>query len=408
MLCVRKEHNDDDQVLVSKQLQEFKAEVRDLTSDGRGVVSTPDGLTCFVAGVWTGETGTFKLIKSDSKVQQAALLELEVTSPHRREAPCKFHGHTQSYCGGCAWQFITYDAQLAEKQKRVVSTLERFQQNILFKPILASESEFYYRNRAQLKTNGVHIGFEAANSNALIAVDDCLVLSDKNRETLNALHTTLPNKTWAPKKSRPKNNKSNNKNKKRWTTLDIDEDIDATTVSVNKRLAFRQGNTAQNDVMQNWLHKKLDLLGKNIQVLELFCGSGNFTRVIADTGFDEIIAAEADHSAVDKLKQQALKNTQAFCVNLYLESELDSLLFKAKNSEVLVLDPPREGMKDLSTVCTRLRKLEYVYYISCNLATFSRDAKSLMDCGFILEEVQPVDLFPQTPHVEVLATFKNR
>ena len=130
--------------------------------------------------------------------------------------------------------------------------------------------------------------------------------------------------------------------------------------------------------------------------------------VLAELNFEEIIAAESDRTAVEKLKKLELKNTKAHCANLYLETELDSLLFKAKNSEVLVLDPPREGMKDLSTVCTRLRKLEYVYYISCNLATFSRDAKSLIDCGFILEEVQPVDLFPQTPHVEVLATFKKR
>src|SRR5690606_1791082 len=99
-----------------------------------------------------------------------------------------------------------------------------------------------------------------------------------------------------------------------------------------------------------WLRKKLDLLSKNIQMLELFCGSGNFTRILAELNFEEIIAAESDRTAVEKLKKLELKNTKAHCANLYLETELDSLLFKAKNSEVLVLDPPREGMKDLSTV----------------------------------------------------------
>lgn len=397
---------------------QFKAEVRDLTSDGRGVVSTPEGLSCFVAGVWPGEFGTFKRINSEGKVQQAMLLELEVSSPHRREAPCKFHGNTQAHCGGCAWQFISYEAQLAEKQKRVENALQRLQKDVLLNPILASGCEFSYRNRAQLKTDGTRLGFEAANSNALIAIDDCLVLSDKNRETLNDLRSALPNKIWEPKKTRLNNSKSNNKSnknsnkknkskKKRWTTLDIDENTNATTVSVNKRLPFQQGNTAQNKVMQVWLENNLAKLEKEVQVLELFCGSGNFTKIIAELGFDEIIAVEADHLAVDKLKQQALKHTKVLCANLYLDFELDSLLSQAKNAEVLVLDPPREGMKELSTICVRLRKLEAIYYISCNLATFCRDAKLLIDCGFNLKEVQAIDLFPQTPHVEVLSVFKK-
>lgn len=381
----------------------FEAEVRDLASDGRGIVATPEGLTCFVAGVWVGERGSFKLLPGKSKVQEAQLVELLEPSPARRSAPCKFHGHDKNHCGGCAWQFVNYDAQLEAKQQRVQNVLQRLQSEINILPVQAAPNEFFYRNRAQLKTDGRRLGFEGANTNLLIAIDDCLVLSDKNRETLQALLARLPEKQWQTlpeKRSRHKRHK-----KIRWVSLDINESTSAEQVSVNQRLPFEQGNSAQNRFMKNWLEQQLVSLSAEQNVLELFCGSGNFTEVIAAKGFTEVICSELDSRALAELKQRKLVNVKTVECNLFDEEQLDALLIKAVKAQTLVLDPPRDGFKNISRLCDRLRRLNKVLYISCDVATFARDAKTLLDKGFVIEHVQPVDLFPQTPHLELLATF---
>ena len=74
---------------------------------------------------------------------------------------------------------------------------------------------------------------------------------------------------------------------------------------------------------------------------------------------------------------------------------------------LLVLDPPRDGCNQLGTLLDSCRMLETVIYISCNLATFARDAGLLLARGFRVGEVQPLDQFPHTPHVELLATFSR-
>lgn len=386
----------------------FEAEVRDLASDGRGIVATPEGLTCFVAGVWLGERARFKLLPK-KKVQEAQLVELLEAAPQRREAPCKFHGHDEQHCGGCAWQFMDYAAQLKAKQERVQAALTRLQKNINLKPVVAAPQEFFYRNRAQLKTDGTCIGFEAANSNNLVGIDDCLVLSEKNRSSLQALLTQLPNKAWQsrPQKKHSPKGKGKAGSRQRWVTLDIDESISADQVSINQRLPFQQGNSVQNLYIQNWLAKQTETLDLAQTVLELFCGSGNFTQVLANRGFNRIFAVELDVRAVAELDQKNLPGTEAITCNLYEETALQALSEKVHSAELLVLDPPRDGFKQLGSFCEGLRKLKKILYISCDLATFVRDAQAVIALGYVLEEVQPVDLFPQTPHIELLGVFSS-
>ena len=385
-----------------EELLVFEATVRDLASDGRGIVSTPNGETCFVAGVWQEEVGQFQLKPKQGKVREAKLLSLIERSASRHEPPCPYHGHTTQHCGGCAWQFVNYDAQLTAIHQRVSKAIQRLSPKTEVLPTIASPQELAYRNRAQLKTDGENIGFEASNSNKLIAINQCPILTEKNQETLRELHDQLPHTEWKPQK-----NGHNTKRKKQWTTLDINESVNASTVSVNQRLAFSQGNSQQNEVMKNWLWDTLQGEDKSQAVLELFCGSGNFTEVIAKHRFKEIIAVEIDNRSIDTLKSKNLNQVKTFCSNIFLEDEHQKLIKHVNHVSTLVLDPPRDGFKSINDFCQPLKKLNTIFYISCNLATFLRDAKSLIEMGFTLQSLQPIDLFPQTPHIEIMAVFKK-
>ncbi|WP_075186327.1 class I SAM-dependent RNA methyltransferase [Teredinibacter haidensis] len=367
----------------------FSGVVKDLASDGRGVVTHPQGRTFFVPGVWLGETGEFRIAGLKGRIGFAEVITLEESSRHtkRVDAPCPHHGH----CGGCPWQFIEYGEQLAAKQARVEQAMRRLGCDSKVLPIIPSSKSLAYRNRAQLKTDGNNIGYMAVNSNRLVGVESCPILSEKNQSTLAGLLAQLPNRQWKPE------------GKHKWITLDIDESVDAETASINSRLPFQQGNSEQNKKMCDWLSAGLGRLEEGKTVLELFCGSGNLTEVIARSGAKQVFAVEVVEAAVDQLKHKKLEMVLPIICNLFSEQGAESLLPLVKQAEVLVLDPPREGLKISSPLFSRRSAIRSVFYISCDLATFGRDLAEFIKNGFRLKDVQPLDMFPHTPHIELMA-----
>ena len=383
-----------------KITEQFNGEVRDLASDGRGIVRHENGQVFFVDGVWPGERGKFCITAYKGRLGFADLVELEIKSIERTQAPCKFHGFDKNKCGGCPWQFMSYPAQLQAKQKKIESQLEKFLKPGITKPIIPSEKVVSYRNRAQLKSDGKVIGYMAAHSRELVEIDDCIVLSDKNRDTVKKIISELPKPDWAISKAMQKKN--------HWTRIDIDETVDASSVSVNQRLPFRQANDSQNHIMRQWLNEKLKPFAKEIAVLELFCGSGNFTEIISEQGFQRINAVEVSGEALSDLKNKKLSGVKAVACDVFSDSAFETIFRMAKDIEILVLDPPREGLKNTHSLITKKSKIKDVFYISCDLATFNRDLQFFSDHKFKLVELQPIDQFPHTPHIELMAHLEKK
>lgn len=377
----------------------FQAEVIDLASDGRGVIRHPDGRTVFVPGVWLGEVGRFRLTGKKGSVAFAELVELIERSDARIAAPCAHHGHGAGHCGACPWQSFRYDAQLAAKQQRVEQAFSRIgvtHATATIQPIWRSEQVFAYRNRAQLKSDGKRIGFVASKSHELVAIDACPILSEQNQTTLQGLIAKLPNPDWRAAK------------KHQWTTLDIDDSVSVDSVSVNQRLPFRQANDAQNVRMREWLAERLSALPSDQVVLELFCGSGNLTEVIAAAKFDCIYAVEAVEAAISQLDAKKLDGVTSVLHNLFEEQTFAKLYKKIKAPDVLVLDPPRDGLKEREKFLgPKKRGIKKVFYISCDLMTLVRDVKAFQQEGFHVSEVQPLDQFPHTPHIELMVAMER-
>lgn len=346
--------------------------------------------------------------------------------------------------------FVDYEAQLSAKQQRVEAKLERVLNETTsskplkrigqwlerIEPIWSSPNPLGYRNRAQLKTDGQKLGYLALKTNKLVDVEQCLILSPSNQETLSALRAKLPNAAWHPRgpaQHSPRHAKTSRraagnstqirgfnegsgpkhghhqKKKIAYTTLDIDEDTDANDVQINRRLPFRQANSAQNERMRTWLSERLQTIRLTSQsplkALELFCGSGNFTEIIAKAGFDNIVAVECIAQALQALDKKQLHNVSPTLCNLYDNTAFTTLMQSHHNADVLILDPPRDGLKTIDCLFTHAAKRNSyrdVLYISCNLATFSRDLVTLIEAGFSVQQIQPLDHFPQTPHIELL------
>lgn len=373
----------------------FAGTVQDLVSDGRGVVTHPDGRACFVGGVWPGEKGVFRVSGLRGRIGFAELIELREASPYRIKPPCRYHGFGSSACGGCPWQFMAYPQQLLAKQARIESSLQRIGVAAPVGTIEPSPQVWGYRNRAQFKTDGTRLGFVARESNALVPVEHCLALSAQNNETLAQLVAQLPCRAWRPS------------SRGRWTTLDIDETTPASAVSVNRRLPFAQANSAQNDYMRRWLQQKLAPLNRDSEVIELFCGSGNFTQVIAAAGFRRILAVEGAAEALESLRARALPGVECLQQNLFGEAAWGTVFRRAPAADILVLDPPREGLKNTKGLFGPHNTIGEVFYISCDLATLSRDLQAFIAAGYRVAEVQPLDQLPHTPHIECLVHLQR-
>ncbi len=376
--------------------RQFEGIIRGVSSKGYGVITHPTGVVYFIPGAIVDDYVLAQIVETKGRYGMAELIEVLKPSPFRVSAQCKYLGFDQSKCGGCPWQIIDYQKQCELKKEKVIYALKKritgFQENIV-KDVIKSSKIFNYRNRAQFKTDGTSLGFVSANSNNIIDIKECLLLNQECNTLLKTLREKLPNTDWIPTRDHI------------WNFIDLHDQMSFEEVKVNKKQEFRQANDDQNSYMKEWL-KKHASNWKDKNVLELFCGSGNFTKIVADH-VSSVVAIDSSGIALDKLKKEHSTKICVLDLNLFLPHSWRLLKKEvAKKCEVLVLDPPRDGVKNIKKMFDYFLDFKEVCYISCDVETFARDLMVFINKGFTLKEVIPVDQFPHTPHIELLAYLK--
>ena len=388
--------------------ESFTSQVSGLSSEGYGICRHPDGRVFFVTGTWPGDEGDFEIVSTQKRYGFAKILKLTKLSDDRQTPSCAHQGFESGTCGGCPWMIGTYASQLKAKEHRVRFAYDRghlmsAQTQLL--PIIGAPSELGYRNRAQFKTDGTQLGFVSFESNTIVDVKDCLVLNDSMREQLKSLRGQLPKSEWAPPPPH------------RWQFIEVDDGTAiGEDIRINKKRPFRQGNTAQNEVMRTWVKTQVETLIKSdpklSRALELFCGSGNFTETLAQSGLRSINALEVAPAAIAQLNEKKIPGVTGVLADLMKPGWENIVLRKNPDAQLLFLDPPRDGAAGLFKLVEGFKALKYVIYVSCDIATMVRDLA--LFCGtdekspWYVETVQPLDLFPQTSHVEVMAVVKRR
>ncbi|MCG8473233.1 MAG: hypothetical protein MI742_15440 [Desulfobacterales bacterium] len=378
---------------------QFKARVRAMAARGVGVCDHPDGAgVFFVPGTWPGDFCVFEIVKVERRYGEARLVRILETSSQRVTPLCPHQGVEEGACGGCPWMMASYESQLAEKKAAIAYQLERagfLKETTELLPIEPSKGVFGYRNRAQFKTDGKVMGYVSARSQTIAPIEDCPVLDAPTRSLFHAMRKTLPNDAWLPGEGF------------HWNFLDMDSDTTMETLEVNRRRPFKQGNEAQNRFMKGWIEEQLSHVSRGTPVMELFCGSGNFTEVLSKMGFQNICASEVSKKAVEILSSKNFPGVFPVATNLFRAGSWNTLKKTMREPGVLVLDPPRAGFSLLPRFLKAFPSTHTLLYISCDLPHFIRDASQARKRGFFLKSVQPVDLFPHTPHVELLGLFKR-
>jgi 23S rRNA (uracil1939-C5)-methyltransferase len=330
-------------------------------------------------------------------------------------------------CGGCQWQHIDYEYQLYWKQKILNESLERIGNlsDIKINKIIPSLNKFNYRTRTimQLDNKKKLTGYFMRNSHKIIPIKSCLLLEKPINTAIHDLSDRIQNISASQKVNDVEflylkhahkviisfNSSSYRKRikpiiyacdkKNIIDKADLIEKINGLTFIRNQR-RFYQINYLQNiNMIKFVIHFFSEL--HNPDILELYCGCGNFSLFLAKNGA-KISGIDFD----EKVIQEAVKNTMANDIancrfKAYDLNKHNANIYKSRHNGVL-LNPPRTGAPQNVLAHILSINPEVIVYVSCNPATLSRDLKILLDKNYSISEIQPFDMFPQTYHIETI------
>jgi 23S rRNA (uracil1939-C5)-methyltransferase len=414
-----------------------------LANDGRGIAFV-DGRTWFVAGALPGERVEARVLGARSQVVEARSERILDASPQRRSEPC---AHARR-CGGCSVQHMHHADQLALKQRMLEEQLGRLAglQPQQWAPPLVGP-EFAYRRRARIavrwdaKGRRLAVGFRAAASQDIVAIDDCPVLVQPLQPILRGLPTLLRelDKPQAIGHVELFNGSASavlvrhtaplgEADLARLQAFCVAQDAQLWLHGVGEpqpfgpeqRLGYRleawdlqldyrpgdfiQVNAPVNEAM---VAQALDWLAPqaNERVLDLFCGLGNFALPLARLA-REVVAVEGVSAMLERAARNAASNglSNAHFFQADLSNSLLETGWAQGGFAAVLLDPPRDGALQVVRQIGGLGA-ERLLYVSCNPATLARDSAELQAQGYRLSKAGILDMFPQTAHVEAMALF---
>ncbi len=391
---------------------------------GRGIAYL-DGTLVFVEQGLPQELIDITLVKKNKKFSLAKIEKIHQASSERVQVPCPY----AASCGGCDLLHQSYEGQKKFKMKKIEEIMHKYAHlsKELLRPILASPP-FHYRNKATLHRQGNHVGFYKDKSHEVCPIANCLLVDDKINRVMQKLSE------WMEKNP------------------GFDEAMIRISPKYNETMIALHGTQDQEQVLAFWrdqvdslfyngtclfgtpvLH--YDLLGKTFSVapasffqvnlfmtevlyqvvidmvksvhakkiLDLYCGTGTISLLLSSY-VDEVLGIEVVLDAVvDARRNQEenhIQNVQFICGKV--EDHLDQI---TKTVDTVVVDPPRSGL-DPSTIQSILQmQPKAIVYVSCDPMTLARDL-SLLQKIYEVKELQPVDMFPNTHHVECVALLK--
>lgn len=361
----------------------------------------------FVSGGIPGEEVVAEIVAIRRKYIAAKVVQVTKASPARIDAPCQYYGA----CSGCQWQHVSYEAQLSAKQDRVIDSLFRvggfINPNVL--PVLPSPDQLGYRNHARftIKEHG-SLGFVNRETHRFVKIDTCMLMHPGINKLLGDLQGHCSETTQLSIRAGEDTGDYLVQPTLKSTDIPIvtgQKHYRDSIQGVEFRVAspsFFQVNNKQASNMALVVKDALNLKGTEV-LLDAYAGVGTFAILLAPYA-SKVIAIEESSAAVADAKVNA-ENTHnvEFILGKTEEvlGDLDSV------PDAVVLDPPRAGCQ--SAAIDSLLRLypENVVYVSCDPDTLARDLKMLCSGAYSIDSIQPLDMFPQTHHVENIVILKK-
>jgi 23S rRNA (uracil1939-C5)-methyltransferase len=412
-------------------------------SYGPAGIAHVDGEVVFVPGAAPGDEVVIEITSRKKNYATARVVEIHSPSPWRRQPPCPYVAH----CGGCPWQHLAYQEQLRAKETLVREQVRRIGglDDIPLLPILPSPREWRYRQRIRLHVDQAkRVGFLAPRSHEVVAIDSCLVAWEGIathlrfiRDWIISLRAPVPQVELAVEDltARPEEQRVIVFGRVRGPLYREDEaacsrllarhplvagvmlqgkawrrtwgETSRTLTGADETLtvsdgAFTQVNPAANRLLVEAVLRLSEVRNEDT-VIELYCGSGNFSVSFARAA-GAVIGVEREEKAIANARANVARAavTNVRFLHAPVVAGVHELLRNGVRGDVVVLDPPRTGAADIVDDLCQFGARTIVY-VSCDPATLARDLRRLNQQGYRLRAVQPIDMFPQTYHVEVIA-----
>lgn len=443
----------------------IEGEILDISHEGKGVVKL-EGYTIFTEGGLIGDKVLVKITDTKKNYSLGKTIRIIEPSRYRVDTKCSI----SDYCGGCPLQGLNYKKQLELKTNKVKNDIERIGslENTVIHDIIGMDNPNRYRNKVQIPV-GIErgeavIGFYKKGSHDIANIETCIIqheVADKAVEAVreyikefkidpydnktgkgllrhiivkNSFRTgdtmvvlvtngnSLPHSEQLVEKL--KNENSNlksviqNINTKRTNLVmgpkskvifgeeKIVDYIGDLKFNISAE-SFFQVNPVQTEVLYRKALEYADLKGHET-VFDIYCGIGTISLFLAKKA-KKVYGIESVNKAIEDARENAkineIDNVEFHCGNA--EEIFPKLYQKGIEADVVVVDPPRKGC-DSQVIDTIIKmKPEKIVYVSCNPSTLARDLKILNENGFKVLEVQPVDMFPYTPHVECVVLMSR-
>jgi 23S rRNA (uracil1939-C5)-methyltransferase len=440
--------------------KEYIVEVQGMGFEGEGV-SKIDGFTVFIPGALENEKVRVKIVKVNKNFGFGKLTEVLEPSPERAEPQCGIYRR----CGGCQLQHLGYEAQLRFKRNRVEDCLRRIGKLEGFRlhDTIGMENPYRYRNKVQLpvgrREGKAVIGFYAQRSHDIIDMDSCLIQNEtadkvigiarewldrfkveaydeqtnsgslrnimvregfrtgevmvvvvtrtkqlpQADELVDALRKGIPGLKSVIQNINPKQTNVilSDECVTLWGSDTISDFIGDFRFNISP-LSFFQVNPVQTEVLYGKALEYAGLTG-NETVFDAYCGTGTITLFLSKKA-KKVYGVEIVPQAIENARINAEQNGVENAEFIVGESEkvIPDLINKGIKADVVVVDPPRKGCgPELLEAIAKIEPKRIVY-VSCDPGTLARDLGMLKDQGYDTIEVQPVDMFPMTAHVEVV------
>ncbi|MDL4841763.1 23S rRNA (uracil(1939)-C(5))-methyltransferase RlmD [Aquibacillus rhizosphaerae] len=439
----------------------------DITHEGDGVGKV-NGYPLFVPFALPGEKAKVKVIKVKKNFGFGKLLHIDEVSPERVEPPCDVYVQ----CGGCQLQHMSYNMQLEMKQNQVKNTLRKIGhiEDIPVHPTIGMEDPWRYRNKVQIPVGYRHgeliTGFYRKRSHEIIeGMDRCVITAEINdrmveavrrmadrlgitaydersyrgvlrhimvrtgqateetmivivtrteelphqEEFVKELHETYPQiKSIVQNVNKQQTNVIlGRKTKVLWGEEYIYDTIGDIKFAISAK-SFYQVNPPQTKKLYDKALEYANLSGGET-VIDAYCGIGTISLFLAQKAkkvYGVEIVPEAILDAKQNAKLNNIENTEFYVGEA--EKIMPWWTAQGLKPDVIVVDPPRKGCDEALLEAMITMKPKRIVYVSCNPSTLARDLRILEDGGYETKQVQPVDMFPQTGHVEAVAEIHLR
>lgn len=436
--------------------------IEKIVHGGYGLGQLPSGQVVFVRHVLPGETVRVAMVSEKTSHRFGQLHEILVAHPGRRRPPCPYAGE----CGGCDLQHAQYPLQLQVKREILVDLLERGSAALghavadLAEPLAAPE-ELHYRQRLRLQVDDRgRLGYHRHQSHRVVAIAACLLgtplhnrvlqlVADDDAKKLRALASEV--EILENPESRLALVIFHLRRRPRPADLAAAKALEAgsheiegvflrgegfpllgpfakgrhcpagyrlglayppsPTLPTGLQLGWEVGGFCQVNLAQNrtLIDTVLDFVQPRpgLRLLDLYCGMGNFAIPLALRGA-EVLGIEGQAAAIRSATANA-QNAPGITATFRqspIHQAVQGLVDAGERFDCLVIDPPRAGAPQLAEQLARLTS-DRLLYISCDPATLCRDLDQLLTRGFAIRRLQPIDMFPQTHHIETVAWLEK-